>query len=77
MPVNYIPTIGRGEEQYDLTLVLSAIRGGTVFPSEENVTIYAGWPQVKDYDGRTHTSDLGSRPIDFRRLACFRLRKET
>jgi len=58
MPVSYIPTIGRNEEKHDISLVVSEINAGAVFPANENVVLYAGWPQVKDYDGRTHTSDL-------------------
>ncbi len=58
MSVSYIPTIGRSEEKYDISLVVSKISAGNVFPTQENVVLYAGWPQVKDYDGRTHTSDL-------------------
>ncbi|MEM5542631.1 ATP-binding domain-containing protein [Sulfitobacter sp. AS92] len=58
MPVNYIPTIGRSEEKHDISLVVSEINAESVFPKQENVVLYAGWPQVKDYDGRTHTSDL-------------------
>lgn len=58
MPVSFIPTIGRNEATYDISSIVVEIRSENIFPKEENVSVYAGWPQVKDYDGRTHTSDL-------------------
>lgn len=58
MPVSFIPTIGRNEAKYDISSVVAEIRSEKIFPKLENVVVYAGWPQVKDYDGRTHTSDL-------------------
>ncbi|MGR3250174.1 MAG: DEAD/DEAH box helicase [Paracoccus sp. (in: a-proteobacteria)] len=58
MTVTYIPTIGRGEENYDVAQIARKVREGDIHSPEDQVILYAGWPQVKDYSGRTHTADL-------------------
>jgi len=58
MPVTFIPTIGRRENDAVANSLVRAVRAGEVFSQTEKIVLYAGWPQVKDYDGRTHSSDL-------------------
>ncbi|CUX21351.1 DEAD/DEAH box helicase [Agrobacterium genomosp. 13] len=58
MPVTFIPTIGRRENDAVANSLVRAVRAGEVFGHAEKIVLYAGWPQVKDYDGRTHSSDL-------------------
>jgi superfamily I DNA and RNA helicase len=58
MPVTFIPTIGRRENDAIANNLVRAVRAGEVFDQAEKIVLYAGWPQVKDYDGRTHSSDL-------------------
>lgn len=58
MPVTFIPTIGRRENDAVASKLVKDLRGGEVYNNVNRIVLYAGWPQVKDYDGRTHSSDL-------------------
>ncbi|WCA61661.1 ATP-binding domain-containing protein [Agrobacterium tumefaciens] len=58
MSVTFIPTMGRRDNDAVANNLVRAVRAGEVFGQAEKVVLYAGWPQVKDYDGRTHSSDL-------------------
>lgn len=58
MAVTFIPTLGRLQDSEVINSVVRKIRAGQIFAPDDTVILYAGWPQVKDYDGRTHTSDL-------------------
>ncbi len=58
MTVTYIPTIGRKENNAVTAGLVKQIRADKIYPTDESIILYAGWPQLKDYNGRTHTSDL-------------------
>ncbi|MGV1777151.1 DEAD/DEAH box helicase [Agrobacterium fabrum] len=58
MPVTFIPTIGRRRNDAVTAQLIRSLRTGEVYSDENKIVLYAGWPQVKDYDGRTHSSDL-------------------
>lgn len=58
MSVTFIPTIGRRKDDTVTNDLVRALRAGEVYGNTEKIVLYAGWPQVKDYDGRTHSSDL-------------------
>jgi superfamily I DNA and RNA helicase len=58
MPVTFIPTIGRRENDAVTARLIRALRTGEVYSGNDKIVLYAGWPQVKDYDGRTHSADL-------------------
>lgn len=36
-----------------------------MYPHDADIVLYTGWPQVKDYDGRTHSSDLTAFGSDY------------
>ncbi|WP_062762994.1 DEAD/DEAH box helicase [Falsirhodobacter sp. alg1] len=58
MTVTYIPTASKIENNFHIGQITRRLRSGELHEPEENVIVYAGWPQVKDYNGRTHISDL-------------------
>lgn len=58
MPVTFIPTIGRRGNDAVTAQLIRSLRAGEVYAIADKIVLYAGWPQVKDYDGRTHSSDL-------------------
>jgi len=58
MSVTFIPTIGRRENDAVAAQLVRTLRSGEVYAEADRIVLYAGWPQVKDYDGRTHSSDL-------------------
>lgn len=58
MTVTYIPTIGRKENDAFTADIVKQLRNDQIYPSTEHAIVYAGWPQLKDYEGKTHTSDL-------------------
>jgi superfamily I DNA and RNA helicase len=58
MSITYIPTIGRRGENASNAELVKTIRSGEIFPPKNEIILYEGWPQVKDYDGRTHSADL-------------------
>ncbi|NYZ11804.1 ATP-binding domain-containing protein [Azospirillum sp. RWY-5-1] len=65
MAINFIPTIGQKDGSAVLTDLTKVLRDGSVYPQEADIIIYTGWPQVKDYDGRTHSSDLTAFGTDY------------
>ncbi|MDW9364089.1 hypothetical protein GOA99_23210 [Sinorhizobium meliloti] len=58
MPVTFIPTIGRRENDAVASQIVRTLRGEDVYGETDRIVLYAGWPQVKDYDGRTHSADI-------------------
>lgn len=58
MAIAYIPTIGRQDNIAVSANIIKSLRGEGIYPSDADIVLYTGWPQVKDYDGRTHSSDL-------------------
>jgi superfamily I DNA and RNA helicase len=64
MAITFIPTIGQqsGVKSND---IVKSLRSGIVYPAGANVILYTGWPQVRDYDGRTHSSDLTAFGDDY------------
>lgn len=58
MPVSFIPTVSREPANNVAEEVIRKIRNGDVYAEGDEIVLYAGWPKVKDYDGRLHTSDL-------------------
>lgn len=58
MPIFYIPTVGREPSNVVAGEVTKKIRAGEVYASDDEIVLYAGWPKVKDYDGRPHSADL-------------------
>ena len=58
MTVTFIPTLGRLQDSEVINEIVRKLRHGHVYENDDFVIIYTGWPQVKDYDGRTHSSDL-------------------
>ena len=58
MPVSFIPTVSRKPNDGIAASVIKKIRDGDVYSGNSDIILYAGWPKVKDYDGRTHSADL-------------------
>ncbi|QKJ91622.1 DEAD/DEAH box helicase [Agrobacterium pusense] len=58
MAVTFIPTIGRRDNDGVASQLVRTLRGGGQYDESDRIVLYAGWPQVKDYEGRTHSSDL-------------------
>ncbi|WP_146149010.1 DEAD/DEAH box helicase [Pseudaminobacter soli (ex Li et al. 2025)] len=58
MPISFIPTVSREPSNNLAAQVIKKIRDGDVYPGNSDIILYAGWPKVKDYDGRTHSADL-------------------
>lgn len=58
MAITFIPTSGRQDTNTVASQIIGTVRSGAVYPANTDVVLYAGWPQVKDYSGRTHISDL-------------------
>ncbi len=58
MPVSFIPTATRQPISNIAAQVIRKIRLGEVYSAENQIIVYAGWPKVKDYDGRTHSADI-------------------
>jgi len=65
MAIAFIPTIGRQDNSAVATSIIKAIRDDDIYPQDTDVVLYTGWPQVKDYDGRTHSSDLTAFGSDY------------
>lgn len=64
MAITFIPTIGQQNSAKSNDIVRS-LRNGNVYPADADVILYTGWPQVRDYDGRTHSSDLTAFADDY------------
>lgn len=64
MAITFIPTIGQQNSGKSNDIV-KFLRTGNVYPAGANVILYTGWPQVRDYDGRTHSSDLTAFGDDY------------
>lgn len=58
MPISYIPTASRDPINTLAGEVIRKIRAGDVYAADDDIVLYAGWPKVKDYDGRPHSVDL-------------------
>ncbi|MEY9831000.1 superfamily I DNA and RNA helicase [Sinorhizobium fredii] len=58
MPISFIPTATRQPISNTAAQVIKKIRHGEVYSVDDQIILYAGWPKVKDYDGRTHSADL-------------------
>lgn len=58
MPITYIPAIGRKQNNEFSEEIVTKIRSGSIINDSDTTIVYSGWPQVKDYNGKTHTSDL-------------------
>lgn len=58
MSVLFIPTVGRKPNNPHAQQVVNLVRTGDVYGDGDQIVLYAGWPKVKDYDGRTHSADV-------------------
>ena len=58
MSVLFIPTVGRKPNNPHAQQVVNLVRAGGVYDNGDEIILYAGWPKVKDYDGRTHSADV-------------------
>lgn len=58
MTVSYIPTTSDGAANAYVQQVIKKVRGGEVYKQTDHITLYAGWPKVRDYDGRNHNADV-------------------
>ncbi|GBQ91297.1 superfamily I DNA/RNA helicase [Gluconacetobacter johannae DSM 13595] len=58
MSISYIPTVSGDPINAVAGEVIRKIRAGDVYAADDDIVLYAGWPKVKDYDGRPHSADL-------------------